>query len=230
MTAIAKENVTMTQFDRGRGINATRVVASTLGVIAGLLGLEHGYFETLQGNLTPSGIVISAIGAPCQVNEAWNGCEPAMTIVPSFFVTGILAIVASLIVIVWAAVFVRRKHGGMVLILLSVAQLFVGGGFSPPLLGMIAGAAGSGIDAPLTWWRAHLSLRSKHVLAKLWPWPLIACVGWSCGEDILGYFFNDALRNLLPLTIVLSLGLPLLSVLTGFASDIQRQTGVSPSY
>jgi hypothetical protein len=144
MTAIVKDNITMRRLDLGMGINATRVVASTLGVMAGLLGLEHGYFETLQSNLTPSGIVISAIGAPCQVNEAWHGCEPALTIVPSFFVTGILAIAVSLVVIVWATAFVRRKHGGMILILLSVAQLLVGGGFDPPYLELSLVQPGAG--------------------------------------------------------------------------------------
>ena len=41
--------------------NATRIVASTFGILAGLLGIEHGYFETLQGNGVPGGIYILAI-------------------------------------------------------------------------------------------------------------------------------------------------------------------------
>jgi hypothetical protein len=43
-------------------ISATRAVASTLGVLVGLAGIEHGFFELLQGNVTPSGIMIDAIG------------------------------------------------------------------------------------------------------------------------------------------------------------------------
>jgi hypothetical protein len=65
---------------------ATRIVASTFGVLAGLLGIEHGYFETLQGNVAPGGMYILAIGPPCQTNKMWHGCEPAMTIIPNFFV------------------------------------------------------------------------------------------------------------------------------------------------
>jgi hypothetical protein len=49
---------------------ATRAVALVLGVTAGLLGLEHGYFETRQGNLVPDSVVISAIGSPCQPSQA----------------------------------------------------------------------------------------------------------------------------------------------------------------
>jgi hypothetical protein len=32
-----------------RNNNATRLVASTYGVLAGLAGLEHGFFKTLPG-------------------------------------------------------------------------------------------------------------------------------------------------------------------------------------
>jgi hypothetical protein len=102
---------------------ATRVVASTLGILAGLLGLVHGYLETLQGNVALSGIFILAVGPPCQANRVWHDCFPAMTIIPNFLVTGVLAIIVSLIVILWAAVFVQRKNVGLVLILLSIIQL-----------------------------------------------------------------------------------------------------------
>ena len=39
-------------------ISATRAMASTVGVLTGLLGIEHGYFETLQGNVAPSSIIL----------------------------------------------------------------------------------------------------------------------------------------------------------------------------
>jgi hypothetical protein len=203
--------------------SATRIVASTFGVLAGLLGIEHGYFETLQGNGAPGGIYILAMGPPCQTNKMWYGCEPAMTIIPHYFVSGVVAIFVSLIVIVWAAAFVQRKHGGLVLILLSILQLLVGGGFVPPILGIIAGVAGTRIHEPFTWWRAHLSVRARRFLAALWPWPLIAFVIWSPGEWIFGYFFNEYLLNLTLITVFLYLGLMLLTVLTAFAHDIQRQ-------
>ena len=120
---------------------ATRAAASTIGVVAGLIGLYHGYNETLQGNSTPSGIMINAIGPPCQGSV----CFPAMTVIPNFFVTGVLAIIFALIVLAWAALLVPRKNGGLVLILLSVILLLVGGGFLPPALGIIAGVIGTRI-------------------------------------------------------------------------------------
>jgi hypothetical protein len=32
---------------------ATQIVAASFGFIAGIAGLEHGYFEFLQGNARP---------------------------------------------------------------------------------------------------------------------------------------------------------------------------------
>jgi len=129
---------------RNPPVSLARVAASAIGVYAGLLGLEHGIFETLQGNIRPGKLMIYAIGAPpCQPAAVWHGCEPAMTLVPNYLTTGVLAILASLIVLVWAARFVHGNHGGVILILLSVLMIPVGGGFFPPLFGIIAGLIGT---------------------------------------------------------------------------------------
>ena len=203
--------------------SATRIVASTVGVLAGLLGMEHGYLETLQGNVTPGSILIFAMGPPCQATRVWNGCEPAMTIMPNFFVTGVLALIVSFIVILWAAAFVQRKNGGLVLILLSIMLFLVGGGFASAEVGIIAGVAGTRIKAPFTWWRAHFSVNSRRFLVALWPWALIAFLLWTPGESVLGHFFNEYLLNLGLVSLFFTLGLVLLTVLTGFAYDIQRR-------
>ena len=78
------------------------------------------------------------------VFKAWPslialGGEPAMTIIPSLLVTGILTIVVGALLAVWAAKFISRKRGGLVLILLTIAMLLVGGGIVPPLFGIVAG-------------------------------------------------------------------------------------------
>lgn len=118
-----------------------RIAASAIGIFAGLGGgVLHGVGEILQGNTAPSGIMI----------EAWPELtalsgEPAMTIVPNFLVTGVLAIIFGLIVAIWAAAFVQKKNGGLVLILLVIIMLFVGGGLVPPIFGVTAGIVGTRI-------------------------------------------------------------------------------------
>jgi len=157
--------------------NVTNVTVSTFGALAGLAGIEHGIGETLQGNIAPDGIVI--LSWPESAFFRILAGEPAMTIVPNLLVTGVLAILFSLIFLVWATMFVQRKNGGLVLILLSIVMLLVGGGFGPPLLGIIVGAAGTRINAPLTWWRPHLSVGLRRFLEKLWPSSFAAClIAW----------------------------------------------------
>ena len=115
-------------------------VASFLGVIAGITGGIHGPGEILQGNAAPNGIVI----------EAWPALtllvgEPAVTLIANFFVTGVLATIFGILVTIVAAVYIQRKNGGLVLILLSIMMLAVGGGIIPPVMGVIAGIIGTRI-------------------------------------------------------------------------------------
>jgi len=207
--------------------NATRVTVSTFGTLAGLAGIEHGVGEILQGNAAPGGIMILA-WPESEVFRILGG-EPAMTIVPNLLVTGILAIILSLVFLVWATRFVQRKHGGLVLILLSVAMLLFGGGFGPPLLGIIVGSTATRINAPFTWWRAHLSAGLWRFLGKLWPWSFLAAlIAWLLllpGSIILDYFFGVNDPNLIYAFIFSAFGFLLLTIVAGFAYDIQQQNG-----
>jgi len=122
-------------------MNKTRVAASLLGVFAGIGGgVFHGIGEILQGSVAPNEMMIQAYPAM----QATAG-EPAMTIVPNFLLTGILAIILGIIVTVWAAAFIERKNGGLILILLSIIMLLLGGGIIPPIFGVLAGVIGTRI-------------------------------------------------------------------------------------
>ncbi len=65
---------------------ATRINVATLGTIFGISGINHGFFETLQGNVPTPGLFIFAIG---EAQKMWlHGDEPAFTIIPNFLLTG----------------------------------------------------------------------------------------------------------------------------------------------
>ena len=112
--------------------NATRVTASTIGVICGISGLEHGFFEVIQGYVPAVFHMISGkplIYAIGDANRFWRyGFEYAYTVIPNYLMTGILALVISTLVIIWSAGFMQRKVGWLVFILLSMIQYLVGGG------------------------------------------------------------------------------------------------------
>jgi len=202
--------------------NATRIIAASFGILAGFGGLEHGYFEILQGNVRPESIMIASMGAPCVPEEIWHVCEPAMTIIPNFLATGILAMVLGLVTMVWAAAFVQRQPGGTILALLSFGLLLFGGGIFPPVIGIIGGVVGTRINTPLKKqpgpvWR---------MLAKLWPWTIVVFFVWLFGQFVIGYFFNESLMKSGVLIPVLILVLLVVSILAGYGHDsIQQEIG-----
>lgn len=197
---------------------ATKTVAAWFGVVAGIGGLEHGYFEILQGNNKPQGLMITSIGPPCVPEEVWNTCEPAMTIIPSFLISGILSVLLGLLILAWSAGFIQRKNGGMVLILLSAALLLFGGGIFPPLIGMVGGAAGLKINKPIGGKQANGPLRAA---AKLWSWPLVIFVVWVLGQFPVGYFFNDFLQSIMGFGLLLILVMLPVSVYSAYGHDVQ---------
>jgi len=210
----------------GAARSATGLLVRSMGVVAGFAGLEHGVFEILQGSGRPDGMVIEAIG-PAQ--RIWvYGSEPAITIIPDFLVTGILAVIAGLLVIVWSATQMHRPRSPLVLGLLTVAMLFVGGGIAPigyAVMPIIVAA----------WIHRHprparpRSPAARRFFSSMWPWALfvflllsvlaieIAVFGWP----LVGPFGADATLAILNwLGYITFFGLGPLAILAAFARDV----------
>jgi hypothetical protein len=160
--------------------------------------------------------------------------EPAMTLIPNLLVTGILAILFSLVFLVWAAFFVQRKNGALVMILLSIAMLLSGGGIFPPFFGVLIGAVAFKIHSPLAWWRSHLSPATQGFLRKLWPWSYAACIiSWFAllpGVPALEYFFGVDSVTVTLAVMFFAFGTFLLTILFGFARDAQVQAEAQTSF
>lgn len=198
---------------------ATKTVTTWFGVAAGIAGIEHGYFEILRGNTKPESVMIASIGPPCVREEVWNACEPAMTVLPNYLITGILAVVIGLLILIWSLVFVKRKYGGLVLILLSVLLLLFGGGLFPPLISIVAGLAGIKINKPMI---GKPSGSILLIAAKLWPWPLVVFLVWIFAQFPLGYFFNDFMLKAMYFGLALIFVTLPLSVYTAYGHDVQN--------
>lgn len=115
-------------------MNRLSFSAAALGIFTGLGGASHGPGEMLQGNMAPQDIVIKAWPSLTVLNG-----EPAMTIIPSFLLSGILTIIVGVSMAVWAGKFIQYRFGGIVLILMTILLLLVGGGLAPPVFGVAAG-------------------------------------------------------------------------------------------
>ncbi len=193
--------------------NPLRVTIAFLGIYAGLIAIQHGIFESLQGSRAPAGLMFNAIGPPCQSETVWHACFPAMTLIPNLFITGIAAILVGLAMAVWAAAFVGHRRGEFVLGALSLLALMVGGGFVPVFIGMVAAVTASRLAAPVSpggaGWR---------VISALWPWPLALMTLWLPGSWLLGHFFSAAMLSVGGLLfLVFTLGLPVLAALAAHA-------------
>lgn len=204
--------------------NATRVYVSTFGAIMALAGIEHGVGEILQGNVAPEGLMIQS-WPEAEFFRSLGG-EPAMTVIPNLLVAGILTVLVSLALLVWTILFVHKKNGGFVMMLLCIAMLLVGGGIFPPILGLFISAAATRIHSPLNWWRTRLSPGVRRALAGLWRGSFSACViSWFAmlpGIGLLWYFFGVDNEVLMLTILCFTLGSLLLTALAGFAWDAER--------
>lgn len=205
--------------------NATKIYASTFGSIMALAGIEHGIGEILQGNIAPDGVMIQS-WPESEFFRSLSG-EPAMTVIPNLLITGILAVLVSLALLIWAVLFVHKKNGGLIMIVLSFTMLLVGGGIFPPILGIFVGIVATKIHSPLTWWRTRLYPGARNFLAHLWPWTYTACIiSWPLllfGIGLLDYFFGISSSSLTYALMIFAFGSLLLTIFTGFAYNSRRK-------
>jgi hypothetical protein len=206
--------------------SAMRGVATAYGILVGLAGIEHGIFEILQGDVATDGIMIDAIG---DAYRFWPGAmETALTIVPNFLWTGILAVIFGVLVVIWASIFVQRKFGATLLLLLTIILFLVGGGFAPIFLSLLAVGSATRINKPLNWWQSHLPINVRGFLAKLWPGMLIIfiIVFWSAvGIQIFGLPLSaDVITNIMLFFSFLMIALMPIVVIVGLAYDAQKLT------
>lgn len=124
--------------------STTRITATIIGLISGMVGAMHSWYEFLHRDLKLTGLMFEADTGRSLINvpfSDWTGWI-ALTIFPNFLITGILSAIMSCTIIAWSLFFIRRKNGGLILILLSAIAILFGCGFIPPFMGIIAGAIG----------------------------------------------------------------------------------------
>lgn len=115
--------------------NLTKINYRSFCMIISLAGFEHGIGEILQGNNKPESIFIES-WPKSDLYQVLAG-EPAMTIIPNLLVSGILTVFISLLLLLWSIRDKSRSHQGLTIFIFSVILLLVGGGFGPPLMGII---------------------------------------------------------------------------------------------
>lgn len=143
------------------------LTAAVFGIFSALGSFPHGIGLMLQGHGRPESIVLDTwtVG-PIAENL---GGEPGMSIIPNFWISGILTILLSVVMILWIVLFINKKYGGLVYIILTIAVLLTGGGFAPPTISLLAGIAAVSSHMSNTWQHKPDSSVGQ-LLARLWPW------------------------------------------------------------
>lgn len=207
---------------------ASHKLASTLGVLVGLAGIQHGILELLQGKTRVLGMMIDAIGPGQQL---WKyASAPALTIIPDMRVTGLFASVLGIFVAWWSLTHISDRYGAGVFLIVSLLLFFVGGGIEPITLTLLGFLAGSSIRSPLGWWRKRMSSELREKLVTLWPWTLVlgvVCFAVSTeiaifGQPLSGLFSPINALGTQVYLAYLMLFLTMLSVPVAFAVDIER--------
>lgn len=208
-------------------LNATHVTATTIGVIFGFSGINHGFFEFLQGNKNTEGLVIQAIG---EAQRFWAlGTEEAFTIIPNFMISGLLSMLVGLAIIIWSLWFLPTKYGRTVFLLLFILLFLVGGGIGQIAFFIPAWAFATRIDKPLTWWKKVLPESSWPILSKLWTVILVlASIAILIGLEIAIFGFvpgmsnPEQIQNTALLLVLCSALLYVISFIAGFGHELRR--------
>lgn len=207
---------------------ATKTITSILGVIFAIGGMGHGFFEMLQGNTPTNGVMINAIG---DANLMWvHGHEPAFTLIPNFLITGIVAIIVSIAIIIWSIGFIHRKNGSLIFLLLFILLFLVGGGIGQIIFFTLGWAFSTRINKPLTWWRKALPMKVRRAISKLWlPCLIVSSLLVLFALEIANFGFVPGVTNpaLISAIMLYSLGGGLiffvLAFISGFAHDIDNK-------
>ena len=209
-------------------LNATRVIATSIGVFFGLFsGVNHGFFEVLQGNTPTANPFILAIG---EAQRFWPlGGEAAFTLIPNFLFTGIASIIVGLAIVIWSIWFLPGKHGRTVFLGLFTLSFLVGGGIGQIAFFVPAWAFATRMDKPLTWWSKVLPRNTWPILSKLWIVTLaLAAIVMLIGLEmaIFGYFPGltepESIESTALLFVLAAAILCVVSFVAGFGHELRR--------
>jgi hypothetical protein len=206
---------------------ATRISVTTVGVIFGLSGMNHGFFEFLQGNKPTNGLVIHAIGPEQRFWEL--GTEDAFAIIPNFMISGMLSMLVGVVIVIWSLRYIETKHGPGVFIGLFTLLFLVGGGIGQIAFFIPAWLFSMQLNKPLKWWQKVLPRRSWDALSVIWMSALIlSTVSILIGIElaVFGYWPGitaaQQIQNMAGGFVLASVVLYIVTFIAGIGHDLKR--------
>jgi hypothetical protein len=155
-----------------------KLSVATFASILGIAGVEHGVGEILQGNVKPDIFFIQS-WPNHELYEVLAG-EPAFTVLirMPIYVTGIIAIFVSVLIIILALFFLEKKYSTYIFPGLVLSLFLFGGGIAGPvLMGILLSWAVYCINSDVFIIKKERS--SWKVLKSMWKifYP-VSIIGW----------------------------------------------------
>lgn len=112
----------------------TKLSVATFGSILGIVGIEHGIGEILQGTSIPGSVFIEFWPDDTLYDILAN--EPAFTVLSGIpiYITGIIAILVSTLIIILSMFFLEKKYSKFIFPVLIILLFLFGGGMAGPIL------------------------------------------------------------------------------------------------
>ena len=211
-----------------RNNSATRAIASTLGVLVGIGSIDHGLLECLQGFHPTPGLIVNALGSGYRWTVWKEGAEGAFTLIPNFLVTGVIATLFGLLMIVWSLHSMGSLHGPTVFLSLGVASFLTGGGVAQIVLFTLTWGVATQIGATLDFWRWLIPSGLRRTLGRLWPWTLcVSTLFFLVALEIAVFGYVPGVSAQMELLHICwkilagAMALYLISIVSGFAHDLE---------
>lgn len=210
---------------------ATRAIASTLGVLVGIGSIEHGVLECLQGVRPTPGLIVNALGPGYSWTVWKQGGEGAFTLIPNFLISGLVATLLGVLIILWSLWRLHARSGPAIFLILGMASFLTGGGVAQIVLFVLTWAVATCIHGSFAFWRRAIPRRLRRVIATFWPWTLAASVllflvalEIAVFGQVPGVRNESDLLHICWAVLAMALALYLISVGSGFARDIEAQS------
>lgn len=171
---------------------------------------------------------MNALGAGLRWTLWKQGGEGAFTLIPNFLITGLIATLLGLWIIVWSIRYIQSPNGPTVFLSLGVASFLTGGGVAQILLFTLTWGVATRIGAPLAFWCRLIPNSIRRPVGRIWPWTLSASTALFFAAleiAIFGYVpgasDQTGILHICWGILAIVLTLFLVSIVSGFAADIE---------
>lgn len=152
---------------------STVLLYRILGMLTGILGIEHGVGELLLGNKTIENLFF--LSWPNNRFFEIMAGEPALSIIHNYLFTGILAILLSIIFVLTIWVLKPGKLQVLIQFFIVTMMILLGAGFGPPLLGIFVIPIGVKRNSEHRAMK-KISFQILKALSIFWPFSFGACM------------------------------------------------------